>query len=173
MEMATAPAAAAPATPRPPESCPQPAHYTAAWEANRSRLGCARTASISEFSYQDFDHGRLIWRRSPSPSTIYALYHRPRRWEEQPDPGGQVAPRCPEAERDGTPIFGFGTLWCEPWNWKAGLGRPKAGPDGSRGEQPAGMQFTQDFERGLALKLEGPGGFILFGDDTWAPFTIE
>ena len=60
------------------------------------------------------------------PSTIYALYYDKMLWDAKTDPGGPPTPQCPEAQRTGGlgPIFGFGTLWCSPWNWKDRLSQP-------------------------------------------------
>jgi hypothetical protein len=120
----------------------------------------------SDFTFQKFERGVLLWRKSPAPSIIYAFYYNGGRWESIKDPGGPPAPSCPEAEQtDGLgPIFSFGTVWCDPWNWKDQLGQPLDK------EQDGKNNPIQAFENGTALTAGGAGGFILYSNSSWEQF---
>lgn len=145
-------------------SCPTPTFFQDIWKMH-PQLGCPTNASTSDFTLQEFERGILAWQKSPSPSTIYAFYHNGR-WERQTDPGGPPRPSCPEAEQTNGlgPISSFGTLWCEPWNWKEQLGTPTSGEYDGKNNQ------IQDFEKGTILTVGAAGGFILYSDSHWEPF---
>lgn len=146
--------------------CPTPTYFQGVWEAH-PELGCPRVASSSDLTFQSFERGLLIWRKDPRPSSIYALDSDARYWQVHPDPGGTPEPACPDAEQTSGlgPVFGFGTVWCEPWGWKAQLRRPL------RKEQDSGNGRIQEFDRGLVFALMEAGGFLLHADGTWEPFT--
>ncbi len=159
-----APTAGAAATASPaPSSTPLPATATCAppqYYGDLSRslpaLGCATSATTSDFTYQPFQGGTLIWQKSPSPPTIFALFGSGA-WASQADPGGPAGPACPEAEQTGGlgPIFGFGTLWCQNASWRQQLGNPTGG------EGAAGGQAVQHFEQGFILSV-GDGRILVF-----------
>ncbi len=145
--------------------CSTPTYFEEVW-VGHAQLGCPTISSTSDFTFQKFEKGLMIWRKSPIPSTIYALYFDSRRWEKQPDPGGFPVPSCAAAERTGGlgPIFGFGRLWCEPWSWKTLLGQPL------EREQDGGNNQVQDFENGTAMTVGKAGRFILYSVSTWETY---
>jgi hypothetical protein len=147
-----------------PTPCPTPVYFQSIWETH-PELGNPTECSTSDFTFQEFEGGLLIWRKSPTPATIYALYYHSGRWETQTDPGGPPVPSCSEAENTGLgPIFSFGTLWCEPWNWKAKLGWPL------EREQDGGNNLIQVFENGTVFTVGPAGEFILYSDSSWERF---
>jgi hypothetical protein len=145
--------------------CPTPMYFQGIWRPN-SQLGCPVTSSTSDFTFQKFQGGLMIWRKSPDPSTIYALYYSDQRWERQTDPGGPPIPSCPEAERTVGfgPIYSFGKLWCKPWDWKARLGQPLDK------EQDGRNNPIQNYQNGLAFTVGSAGGFVLYSNSIWSSF---
>jgi hypothetical protein len=151
-------------SPAPTSACPTPSYFQDVWEMH-PQLGCPINALTSDFTFQTFEKGILAWQKSPTPSTVYAFYDNGR-WERQIDPGGPPHPSCPEAEQTNGlgPIFSFGTLWCEPWNWKEQLGMPKDR------EKDGKNNRIQNFENGTILTIGSASGFILYSDSHWEPF---
>lgn len=145
-------------------TCSTPTYFQDSWKAY-PKLGCPTNAFISDFTFQTFEGGVLAWQKSPSPSTVYALFYNGR-WQRQTDPGGPPNPSCPEAEQTGGlgPIFGFGTLWCEIISWREQLGMPiNAEKDGKNNQ-------IQNFENGTMLTIGAAGRFILYSDSHWEQF---
>jgi hypothetical protein len=151
-------------TPSIVSSCVTPTYFQDVWRSH-PQIGCPTTALTSDFTYQAFEEGIMAWQKSPAPSTIYAFFDNGR-WERQPDPGGPPVPSCPEGEQTNGlgPLFGFGTLWCEPWNWKEQLGMP------TDTEQDGKNNKIQNFENGTILTIGADEGFILYSDSRWEPF---
>ena len=157
---------AGPATTEAPGSAPA---YYAAVQAAHPELGCPKVMVRSDVTFQRFERGLLIWRKDPKPSTIYALDAERGFWQAEPDPGGTPEARCPEAKKTGGlgPIFGFGTLWCEPWGWRSQLRQPIAK------EENPGTLPIEELDHGTILTLGSAGGFILRDDGTWEAFTPD
>jgi hypothetical protein len=144
--------------------CPSPHYFQDVWKIH-PKLGCSINASTSDFTFQTYEKGIMAWQKSPAPPMVYAFYNNGN-WERQTDPGGPPTPSCPAAEQTNGlgPIFGFGTLWCEPWNWKDGLGLPTDREIDAKNNQ------IQNFENGTILTIGEAGGFILYSDGQWERF---
>lgn len=155
-------------TPISAQICPTPIFFQNVFRVH-AELGCPIRASTGDIGFQEFEHGLMIWRKHPSSPTIYALLYDARHWISIPDPGGPPGPSCSEAEQNNErgPIFGFGRLWCEPWNWKSFLGLPT-----DKGRE-AGVNQIVDFEFGTILYAGEAGGFILHSDSSWESFPSQ
>jgi len=142
-------------------NCPPPTFFQTIWET-RPQLGCPTAVLDSDFTFQLFDGGLMVWQKEPAPSSVYALFY-DGVWSKQPDPGGPAAASCPAAEANGSlgPIFGFGALWCDNGIWQSKLGAPTAS------EQSGGNNQIQQFENGLIFTVGPAGAFVLHNNGQW------
>ncbi len=142
-------------------NCPPPTFFQTIWET-RPQLGCPTAVLDSDFTFQQFNGGLMVWQKDPAPSSVYALYYEGI-WSKQQDPGGPAAASCPAAEAYGSlgPIFGFGALWCDNGIWQSKLGAPTAP------EQSGGNNQIQQFENGLIFTIGPAGAFVLHTNGQW------
>ncbi len=145
-----------------PPACPTPTFYRS-WPDNYPSLGCPVEGWQSDFTFQWFDQGLMIWRKNPSPAQIYVLYEEGN-WRGQVDPEGPRWPSCPEAGQTGElgPIFSFGLIWCEAEMDRLGLPVTE--------EMASENSPVEEFEHGLAFKL-GQADYVLFENNTWVSST--
>jgi serine/threonine protein kinase/formylglycine-generating enzyme required for sulfatase activity len=138
--------------------CASPTYY-ADLPAKYPNLGCAIESWQSDFTFQQFEHGLMIWRKTPAPAQIYILYENST-WHGQEDPQGSAQPACWEAEQtDGLgPIFSFGEIWCAGEKDRLGLPLTK--------EIASEDSPIEQFEGGLAFTLSR-SGYVLLEDGRW------
>jgi hypothetical protein len=147
-------------------SCASPDFFKSIWDTHQ-QLGCPTASATANIDFQKFRRGITMWREPAiptTPGTVYAFYYNSKRWESLLEPGGPPRPSCEEGKLTGFgPIFSFGTLWCEPSNWKSRLGNPLV-PDTA-----SGGNHIQDFENGTILAVQADG-FILYPNGKWESF---
>lgn len=140
--------------------------FEAVWPQLRDRLGCTgRLINTTQFAYQDFQRGKLIWRGMeldynevipPTEGSTVVLYS-DGTWEviqfTKYNPGDPLY-ACPElgSTRSAlTPKRGFGKLLCEFPAVREQLG------SATRAEHGYPTSFVQLFERGFLLHYNVTG----------------
>lgn len=133
------------------------------WQAERSRLGCARNEVKVFTAEQPFENGFMFWRKDRDPF-IYVLYNKGT-WqscegtfkEGDPETGGYSPP--PGLQE---PRRGFGQVWRDE------LGGPYSEIGWATShEQGFSDDRWVDCEQGMMLWSEQWGIFVFYGDGTW------
>lgn len=126
-------------------------------------LGCPINPGQPAIStaYAPFEGGQMIWRQDNG--RIYVLFN-DGRWAQYEDlwREGDSEFTCGEPASPPTPLRGFGRVWCDHADVRAGLGEATAAEIGDAGGS------VQDFINGLLLA--GPDGsiFVMVGETaTW------
>jgi hypothetical protein len=161
-------ATATPVPPTPTPACaPVTGTFSSVWSQIQTTIGCAAGQEMTGLVVEEnFQYGKMFWREPVDLAQGLVLYNNGtwRIYPHAPFVEGSPEYSCVDANTPAqtppTPKRGFGAMWCDIPEIRAGLGNAT---DTERGYSGA----MQRFDNGFMIRTDTGGTFVFYAAGMW------